>query len=229
MPNLPRDYHLRRAVQCYEQDGAYRAAAELLAAFGTPAASAEAARRFLILDDLPTAGEAFLAAGQPRAALECFRRAHLPARELVCLQALGDDVALGALLLDQGQSAAAVAPLTRALTAVGPHDQVQRATLSLQLARALGDPDGAAHYRTGLDLLVTLPTTLESLPAWLALAAWGETLGRQDRMQEGYAQAVRLLDQGGDAPGRRVVLARYRAAAERIGNRSLLERLKDMA
>jgi tetratricopeptide (TPR) repeat protein len=227
MPNLPRDYHLRRAVQSYEQAGDYRAAAEVLTAFGTPAASAEAARRLLILDDLPAAGAAFLAAGQPRAALECFRRARLPARELACLQALGDDAAVGALLLEQGRLAEAVAPLERALAAVGQDERARRATLCLQLARALGEPVGQPHYRAGLSLLATLPATPESAAAWLAMAAWGEAIGRQDRTQEGYAQALRLLEQAGDTAGRRAVAARYRAAAERMGNRSLARRISD--
>ncbi|NTV64654.1 MAG: hypothetical protein HGA65_14135 [Oscillochloris sp.] len=227
MPNLPRDYHLRRAVQCYEQLGEHRAAAELLAAYGTPSASAEAARRLLILDDLPAAGEAVPAGGQPRAALECFRRAQLPARELACLQALGDDAALGALLLEQGCMAEAIAPLERALAGIAPEERLRRTIVSLQLARALGEPDGQAHYRAGLALLDTLPATPESASAWLALAAWGAALGRQDRLQEGYAQALRLLEQAGDQQRRRALAAEYRAAALRIGNRSLAQRVKN--
>ncbi len=225
MPNLPREYHLRRAVQCYEQSGEYRAAAELLAAFGTPTASAEAARRLLILDDLPAAGEAFLAAQQPRAALECFRRAALPARELVCLQALGDDLAVGTLLLDLGRPTEAVAPLQRALAQA--EDRVIQARLHFQVAHALGDPAGHADYRAGLALLPLLPHSAESAPVWLALAAWGEAVGRMDRVQEGYAEALRLLDHPSTAVAHQAALRRYRAAAERMGNRGLVEKYHD--
>lgn len=224
---LPREYYLRRAVACYEQAGDPRAAAELLAACGTPAASAEAARRLVALGDLPAAGEALLAAGQPRAALSCFRQAGLRARELACLQALGDDAAAGALLLELGRAAEAAPLLARALAATGAEDPARRAALSLQLARALGEPDGQPHYREGLGLLAALPATPASAAAWTALAAWGEATGRQDRVQEGYAQALRLLEQAGDTVRWRAVAARYRAAARAMGNRRLAQLLAE--
>ncbi|NTW01097.1 MAG: hypothetical protein HGA19_07255 [Oscillochloris sp.] len=210
-------------MQCYEQDGELRAAAETLVAFGTPAASTEAAHRFLILDDLPAAGEAFLAAGQPRAARECFQRAHMPERELVCLQALGDHAAAGALLLEQGRHAEAAPILEQALDTTPTTSFVQRVTLYFQLAQALGEPAGQPHYRMGLTLLVALPANVESAGAWLALAAWGMATGRQDRIQEGYAQALRLLAQAGDTARWNATATRYRAAAQHMGNRNLAQ------
>lgn len=221
--HLSREYYLKRAVQCYEQAGDARGAAEVLAAFGNPVAGIDAARRFMALGDLAAAGEAFLDAGQPRAALDCFRRAQLPDHVLTCLQALGDHAAAGALLLEQGRTAEAVPLLQQALVTTEAGDTIQRAIVSLQLARALGELEGQPHYRAGLALLATLPATAASIDAWLALAVWGEKTGRQDRIQEGYAQALRLIEQSGDATRRQAVAGRYRAAAEKMGNRSLAE------
>lgn len=219
--SLPREYYLKRAVQCYEQAGEPRAAAEALAAFGTPATSTEAAQRFLTLGDLAAAGEALLSAGQARAALSCFQQAQLPVRELACLEALGDDAAAGTLLLQLGRFAEAVPLLERALVSAGADDPARRASLCLRLGAALGEPEGQIHYREGLALLANLPATAASANPWLALVFWGEASGRQDRIQEGYAQAMRLLEQGGDITRWRAVATAYREAAQRMGNRHL--------
>ena len=221
MRHMPREFYLKRAVESYERAGDPRAAAAVLAGFGTPAASADAARRYVALGDLPAAGEAYLAAGEIHNALACFRQARLPERELACLVALGDDGATGALLLTLGRPAEAVPLLERALAAAhAPAPQVQ---LRFQLAQALGVTAGEAHYRVALDQVEELPATRASAEAWVALGAWGEAAGRQDRTQEGYAEALLLLVSAADWPRWREVTTRYRAAAQAMGNRRLVQ------
>ena len=221
MRHMPREFYLKRAVESYERAGDPRAAAAGLAGFGTPAASADAARRYVALGDLPAAGEAYLAAGDVHNALACFRQARLPERELVCLIALGDDGATEALLLTLGRPTEAVPLLERALAAAqAPATQVQ---LRFQLAQALGVTAGEAHYRVAMDQVEELPTTRASADAWVALGAWGEAAGRQDRTQEGYAEALRLLVSAADWPRWREVTMRYRAAAQAMGNRRLVQ------
>ena len=219
---LPRAYHLRRAVECFEHVGDLRGAADSFAMFGTPATSAEAARRYVALGDLPAAGEAYVAAGELRAALACFAQAQLPERVLACLQQLHDDAATGVLLLELGRSSEAVPALERALAAAT--DPAPQATLHLQLAQALGVAAGAAHYRAGLALLERLPPTGASAEAWVALGAWGVATERQDRTQEGYAQALALLVDR-DPARWRTVAERYRVAAHVMGNRRLAQTL----
>ncbi len=219
--HLPREYYLQRAVTCYERAGDLRSAADVLAGFGSPAASADAARRYVALGDLAAAGEAYLAAEQPRAALDCFTQARLPERALVCLQQLDDPAGAGALLLELGRLAEAVPLLERAL-ALAPTRTAQ-VPLRLQLAHALGVTVGEAHYRTALAQLPQLPTTVASAEAWVALGAWGAAVGRQDRMQEGHAHALRLLEAADAWPRWREVATRYRAAAQVIGNRRLVQ------
>ena len=220
---LPREYYLKRAVESYEAAGDPRAAAEALARFGTPAASAEAARRYEALGDLPAAGEAYLAAGEPRAALACFERACLPERALACLELLGDAAAQGALLLELGRGEEAAPLLAQALA--GADEPAAQVTLRFHLARALGPAAGAGHYRAALAQLERLPATAASAPAWAALGAWGAALGRQDRAQEGYAQALRLLAAAQDWSGWRETARRYQAVAQAMGNRRLAQML----
>ncbi|RRR69436.1 MAG: hypothetical protein EI684_15635 [Candidatus Viridilinea halotolerans] len=222
--HLPRTYYLQRAVACYEQAGEAWAAAAVLANFGSTAASAEAAVRYRALGDLAAAGEAYLAADQPEDALACFQAANLPARMLACLTRLGDMAAQGALLLALGQSEAAV-PLLRQALAQHATPAVQ-ARLHLQLAQALGSEEGAAHYRSALAQLEQLELSSASVDAWLALAAWGEATARQDRIQEGYAQALRQLATLEDWPRWRETMQRYQAAAQTLGNRRLVQILK---
>jgi formylglycine-generating enzyme required for sulfatase activity len=100
---------------------------------------------------------------------------------------------------------------------------VAQTTLRFQLAQALGQEAGEAHYRAALAEVEQLPETATSAPAWAALGAWGVALGRQDRTQEGYAEALRLLSAAGDWPRWREVAERYRAAAQALGNRRLVQ------
>ena len=219
--HLPREYYLQRAVTCYERAGDLRSAADVLAGFGSLTASADAARRYVALGDLPAAGEAYLAAEQPRAALDCFTQARLPERALVCLQQLDDPAGAGALLLELGRLAEAAPLLERALAAAERPEA--QARLRLQVAQALGVAAGEAHYRAALAQMPQLPTTVASAEAWVALGAWGAAVGRQDRMQEGHAHALRLLEAAGQWPRWREVATRYRAAAQVIGNRRLVQ------
>ncbi len=217
---MPREFYLKRAVECFENMGDLRAAAAVLARFGSVTASADAARRYVALGDLPAAGEAYLAAEQIHAALDCFTRARLPERVLACLQMLDDPAAAGALLLELGRPAEALPLLERARAAAArPADQ---AMVHLQLGQALGLKGGEAHYRAGLAQLDTLPETAASAEAWVALGTWGAAVGRQDRMQEGYAQALRLLDSPPHLARWREVATRYKAAAQAIDNRRLV-------
>ncbi len=219
--HMPREFYLKRAVECYDHMGDQRAAADVLARFGSPAASADAAQRYVALGDLPAAGEAYLAADQPRAALDCFQRARLPERVLACLHVLDDPAAAGALLLELGRLAEAAPLLDRALAAATrPADQVM---LRFQLAQALGLNHGETHYRAALAEVAHLPATDASAEAWVALGAWGAAVGRQDRMQEGYAHALRLLDHPHHLPRWRAVATRYQTAAQAIGNRRLVQ------
>ena len=218
--HMPREFYLKRAVECFENMGDLRAAAAVLARFGSVTASADAARRYVALGDLPAAGEAYLAAEQIHAALDCFTRARLPERVLACLQMLDDPAAAGALLLELGRPAEALPLLERARAAAArPADQ---AMVHLQLGQALGLKGGEAHYRAGLAQLDTLPETAASAEAWVALGTWGAAVGRQDRMQEGYAQALRLLDSPPHLARWREVATRYKAAAQAIDNRRLV-------
>ena len=218
---MPREYYLKRAVESYERAGDPRSAAEVLAHFGTPTTSVDAARRFVALGDLPAAGEAYLAAGELRAALDCFTRARLPERMLVCLEQLGDTAASGALLLELGRAAAAAALLEQALAVAS--EPVAQVTLRFQLAQALGVATGESHYRAALAQVEQLPETVASAAAWAALGAWGVARDRQDRTQEGYAEALRLLATAQDWPRWREVATRYRAAAQAMGNRRLVQ------
>ncbi len=219
--HMPREFYLKRAVECYDHMGDQRAAADVLARFGSPAASADAAQRYVAMGDLPAAGEAYLAADQPRAALDCFQRARLPERALACLHVLDDPAAAGALLLELERLAEAAPLLERALAAATrPTDHVM---LRFQLAQALGLNHGESHYREALAQVSHLPATDASAEAWVALGAWGAAVGRQDRMQEGYAQALRLLDHPHYLPRWRAVATRYQTAAQAIGNRRLVQ------
>ncbi|MEI7769258.1 MAG: hypothetical protein WCI67_04670 [Chloroflexales bacterium] len=218
---MPHTYYLQRAVECYEHMGDLRAAATVLSRFGSLATSADAARRYLFLGDLPAAGEAFLAANQPQAALDCFTHARMPERAMVCLRLLHDDAGLAALLLGLGRNAEAVPLLEQALAAAAL--PAAQATLRLKLAQAEGLEQGQAHYRAGLAQLDTLPPTPASAEAWAALGAWGAAVGRQDRMQEGYGQALRLLEDAGQLARWREVAMRYKEAALAIDNRWLAQ------
>jgi formylglycine-generating enzyme required for sulfatase activity len=224
---LPKSYYLRRAVACYERIGDAYGAAEVLAA-GELTDITEAARRFAALGDLPAAAEAYLAAGQPRPALDCFRRARLPEGELRCLLALGDDAQAGMLLLDMERPHEAAPPLERALATVS--DAVVQAMLGLHLSRALllsgQEEAGQHHYRAALETLLRLPVTAASTDAWVALGAWGAAARRQDRMQEGYAQALRLLEQSGKIERWQEVARRYQEAARQFDNRRLVQMLE---
>jgi formylglycine-generating enzyme required for sulfatase activity len=222
--HLPRSYYLRRAVACYERVGDAYAAAEVLAE-GELTDITEAARRFAALGDLPAAGEAYLAAAQPRPALDCFRRAGLRDGELRCLLALGDDAQAGMLLLDMQRPAEAHPHLARALAAVS--DATLRATLGLHLSRALllsgQHEQGTRHYTEALAGLQRLPEVVASVEAWAALGAWGHATGRQDRMQEGYAQALRLLEHEDRREQWEVLARHYRDAAHHCDNRRLVQ------
>lgn len=221
---LPRNYYLKRAVESYEQAGLPAEAAALLATFGTREASSEAAKRYLALGDVATAGEAYLAAQQLPMALRCFQHMGLRERELACLQALGDEARAGVLLLALGRVAEAIPLLER--TRATSSDPVLQAERSFQLAQAYAERDAASakrSYQAGLAVLGALPIDAASAGAWAALGAWGAAVGRQDRMQEGYAQAQRLLHAAGDTTQWRQVTREYRAAAQRLGNRRLVQ------
>jgi tetratricopeptide (TPR) repeat protein len=222
----PLNFYLKRAIASYEQAGDPHAAAELLAEYGQLAA---AAARFEALGNLAAAGEAYLSAGQVRAALDCFRRGRLPEGELRCLVALGDDVQAGVLLLELNRAAEAQPHLERALAAAAT--PVARATLELHLSRALllggQEQAGQAHYRAGFALLASLPAHASSAEAWAALGAWGQATGRQDRMQEGYAQALRILHATADRARRKQIAQHYHAAARACGNRRLARQLEE--
>ncbi|PDV99139.1 SUMF1/EgtB/PvdO family nonheme iron enzyme [Candidatus Viridilinea mediisalina] len=221
---LPRTYYLQRAVASYERAGDARAAAAVLANFGTPEAHAEAAQRYLALDDLAAAGESFLAADDPERALACFQQAKLPERALACLERLGDLAAQGALLLELGHYDAALPRLTQALSQC--EAEAEQVRLRFHIAQALGLEAGEAHYRAALAQLEQLPLHHTSVASWLALAAWGEAVGRHDRIQEGYAEALRQLAALQDWPRWESNALRYQAAAEAMGNHRLAQLLK---
>jgi formylglycine-generating enzyme required for sulfatase activity len=224
---LPRSFYLRRAVACCERLKRPRTAADLLAAHGAPADIAEAARRFVALGDLAAAGEAYLNASQPRAALECFRRARLPDGQLRCLKRMGDDAQIGLLLLELGRPTDALPHLEKALHATTT--STGRARLGLHLSRALlmnGQHNQAQeHYRAACTLLPSLPASTSTAEAWSALGEWGQAAGRHDRMQEGYAQALRLLEDAGEQERWQQTAQRYRKAALACGNRRLAHML----
>ncbi|NJP04980.1 MAG: tetratricopeptide repeat protein [Chloroflexaceae bacterium] len=226
-PHIPPSYYLRRAVACYEHAGEAHAAAEVLAEGDLPDIT-EAARRFAALGDLSSAGEAYLKAGQPRPALDCFRRAHMVEGELRCLLALEDSAHAGALLLEMQRPAEAIPHLEQALQVLS--DAVPALRAQFQLAQALvltGQHDAASqHYRDAHPRLLKLPATAASAPAWVALGDWGLAARRQDRMQEGYAEALRLLEAADELDRWHQVARRYLQAARTMHNRRLVQLLE---
>ncbi len=221
---LPPEWYARRLAACYEQTGRPAAAAATLATYGAPADRAEAARRFIALGDLTAAGDAYLDAGMPAEALDCFRAANQIDGEIRCLLALGEVASAATRLVAAHRPAEALPHLERALA--DETDPVNQATLRLALARTLAtldDDTSRVHYHAALHILERLPATPESAPAWIALAEWGTASERQDRVQEGYAQALRRLE--GDAERWHAMAERYRDTALAIGNRRLVAQL----
>lgn len=227
--DLPKYYYLRRLVACYERLGDEQSAADALLSYGETGDATEAADRFQRIGDMNAAGEAYLKANQTQKALECFQKATNGAGEVRCLRLLGMHGEAGVALLDQGLITEALPLLRQAVATIS--DSVEQARLTLHLARALllhNDTEPAQRYaRQGFALLQRLPTNVATAGAWEALGLWGEVANRQDRMQEGYAQALRLLKQAGEETRWQQARERYRAAAQAMGNRSLVRMLDE--
>jgi formylglycine-generating enzyme required for sulfatase activity len=211
-----------------EEDGDPYGAAERLVAYGDREQVLDGAQRFVALGDLYAAGDAYLRAEEPRQALACYQQVGDQEGLLRCWQALGDDAAIGATLLELGRAAEARPNLETAL-AQADEDAAAQARIGLHLARALhldGESEiGYTHYLAAHAHLLKLPATAASTEAWVALGQWGAAVGRDDRMQEGYAAALELLDQHGPRARWRAVAEQYRQAAAAIGNRRLAAKL----
>lgn len=220
--HLPQSYALRRAVECYERTGDGYAAAEVLA-MGDSSDMTEAARRFAALGDMTAAAEAYLTAGQPRPALDCFRRAGDQEGMVRCLVALGDHAQAGMLLLDLHRPDEALPHLCQALDTIS--EPLPQTMLGFHLARAYflrGDDQRAGDaYATAYELLMRLPHAQTNAEAWVALGDWGATVGRQDRMQEGYSHALRCFEQEQQPTRWCEVARRYRDAAYATDNQRL--------
>lgn len=237
--DVPRWLILERLVASYEAQGAYHQAAASLVTYGDRPAVLEGARRLEALGAWAAAGAAYAQADAFRQALPCYEQAGDTAGVLRCWQALGDAEQVGVTLVALGRAAEACPHLAAALAALPATDRAGLARVGLHLARAwhqAGDaPAAAAAYRQALAHLDALTATdappADIAAAWEALGQWGAATGRADRMQEGYAEARRVLAAAGPPPagGRREawqrVTAAYQQAAAALGNQVLVRQL----
>jgi tetratricopeptide (TPR) repeat protein len=237
-PRFPRSYYLARAIACYERIGDTHSIATLLAQHGHPA---DAASYFEQSGDWQQAGEMFLAAGDAHQARRFFQQAGDSEGELRCLIALGLYTQAAIVLLDTlHRPAEAVELLERGAALLSPDAPVAERVLiglllaSSQLAGGMSERAWETERRVA-PLLKSLPATRAyqahtehdiHIEAWIALGRWGHYAHQSNRMQEGYAQALRLIDEVAEAAWWRDIAHRYQAAARVCGNRRLAQRLE---